>query len=210
MGDPGRFEAAVAAEVIAASSERGELLQWIAELARVVFGAEAASIARLDAGAREPVFEAVAGQGADALVGARFAAGEGVAGRAIDSGQAVVVDELSHEPGFARDVAVETGYMPETIMAAPLVRDERTIGVLSVLDRRPTDVGRERDLLDALAGHAALALDHGEAARRAARALEGVADAATVARLARRLDALASDRREAGMRLLEAIERVLG
>jgi GAF domain-containing protein len=212
VAEPGRFEAAVAAAVLASARERRELLQSVAEVARVVFVAEAVSIARLDAPARERVFEAVAGQGADRLVGARFAAGEGVAGRVTRTGEAVVGDDLSHEPAFARDVAVETGYTPDAIMAAPLVRDGRTVGVLSVLDRGATgrEPAQELELVLAFARHAALVLEAGEAARHAAGALEGAGgDVAAVARVAHRLDVLPVDRREAGLGLLEALARVL-
>jgi hypothetical protein len=46
-----------------------------------------------------------------------------------------IIDDLSERPRFARDRAAETGYVPEAIMIAPLLREERTLGVLSVLDR---------------------------------------------------------------------------
>jgi hypothetical protein len=48
------------------------LLQSIVDVARSIFGAEAASIFLYDEEADELVFEAVSGQGGDTLVGARF------------------------------------------------------------------------------------------------------------------------------------------
>ena len=152
---------------------RDELLQLSVDVAREVFLAEATSIALLDAGARELVFAAVAGRGAQELVGARFLSSEGIAGRVAESGQPLVVDDLGRDPGFARDVATETGYMPDAIMAAPLLEDGRVLGVLSVLDRGATQRGpqQELELLVLLCAYAAAALGLAERARAAARLL---------------------------------------
>lgn len=207
-----RFTAAVAAEVLAASGRRHELLQSIVEVARAIFLAEAASIAMLDEAADQFVFEALAGRGED-MAGARFKAGQGVAGAVAQSGEALIIDDLSGDPRFARSVAERTGYVPSAMMVAPLLRGERTLGVLSVLDRG--DTGRsglqELGLLSAFADQAALALEMGEAAQRASALVEGAEDAqvAAVGRLVRRLEAADVERREAGNRLLAALDDLL-
>lgn len=210
--DPSRFEAAVAAELLAAAGARRELLQSIVEVARAIFLAQAASIALLEPSSQDFVFEAVAGRGADSLVGARFPAGQGVAGTVAQTGEPVIIDDLASDPSFARDVAAETGYVPRAMMVAPLERGERTLGVLSVLDRART--GRttlqELELLVAFAKQAALAVDVGETARHASDLMEGVpGHLGMVARLAQRLDGLPPARREAGLRLLAALEGLI-
>jgi hypothetical protein len=42
---------------------------------------------------------------------------------------------VADSPEFARDAAESTGYVPHSIMAAPLIRDGDCVGVLEVLDR---------------------------------------------------------------------------
>jgi GAF domain-containing protein len=213
MSDGDRFQAAIAADVLAATSARAELLQSIVEVARAIFVARAASIALLDAGAGDFVFDAVAGEGAGTLVGTRFPSGEGIAGTVVQTGDPVIIDDLSQDPRFARDLAAGTGYVPSAMMVAPLLRGERTLGVLSVLDRGASGRStlQELDLLVHFAGQAALALDAGESARRAAALLEGAdEDLAAVATLARRLEALSGERREAGLALLRALGVLLG
>jgi GAF domain-containing protein len=207
------FSAAVAAEVLAAASARRELLQSIVEVARAIFGAQAASVAVLDEAAGDFRFEAVAGAGEGELVGTRFRAGQGVAGAAAATGEPMVVDDLRGDRRFARDVAEDTGYVPDAMMVAPLLRGERTLGVLSVLDRRRLRPGLEDlHLLEAFAGQAAQALELSDAARRAAALLEGDApdELHAVAPLLRRLLATEDpDRREAGVALLAALEGLL-
>jgi GAF domain-containing protein len=137
------------------------LLQSVVEVARSVFGAAAASVFLLDAGTGDLVFAAVSGEGEGELVGARFPRGTGIAGWVAQFGQPVLVDDVSESPDFARDAAELTGYVPVSIMAAPLIRDGDTVGVLEVLDRgrRPRGDLGDVDLLGLLATELALSLD---------------------------------------------------
>jgi GAF domain-containing protein len=209
-----RFASAVAGQVLAAAGARQALLQSIADVARAIFLAQAASIAVLDPASRRFRFEAVAGQGADRLLGSTFPFGEGIAGTVAQTGEAMVVDDLSKDPRFARDVAEESGYVPGAIMVAPLLGEDDTLGVLSVLDRGRTGrtTMQELELLDAFAGQAALGLALGEGAERAAGLLAGAPgdDVSRVAALALRVDALSGPRREAAVRLLDALADLLG
>jgi GAF domain-containing protein len=209
------FSAAVAAEVLAGAAARRELLQSIVEVARAIFGAKAASVAVLDEAGGDFVFEAVAGAGEGDLVGTRFRAGQGLAGAAAATGEPMVIDDLRADRRFARDVAEDTGYVPDAMMVAALLRGERTLGVLSVLDRQRLRPGLDDlHLLEAFAGQAAQALELSDAARRAARLLDGddaPDELAAVAPVLRRLLATEDpDRRAAGLALLAALDGLLG
>lgn len=137
------------------------LVQSIVEVARSVFGAAAASVFMLDFDTGELVFEAVAGEGEDQLVGTRFPSGTGLAGWVAMSGQALLVDDVTQSPQFARDAAESTGYVPHSIMAAPLIRNGDCIGVLEVLDRGSSPRGdlSDVDLIGMLATEVALGLE---------------------------------------------------
>ncbi|MFE9424092.1 GAF domain-containing protein [Kitasatospora sp. NPDC006697] len=111
------------------------LLQSIVEVARSVFGAAASSVLLVDPATGDLVFEAVAGEGEQHLIGSRFPPGTGIAGWAMLTGQPLVVDDVSDSAQFARDAAESTGYVPRSIMAAPLICDGDCVGVLEVLDR---------------------------------------------------------------------------
>jgi GAF domain-containing protein len=207
-----RFVAAIAGHVLAAAGARREMLASIVAVAQRIFLARAASIALLDEGHGDFVFEAVAGEGEASLIGARFPFGQGIAGVVAQTGEAAIVDDLARDPRFARDVAEQTGYVPNAMMVAPLLSGEETLGVLSVLDRGETGRSslQELELLAAFADQAALALALGDAARRAAGVLgEGGEDITAVAALAGRLDGLEGERREAGVRLLAALNVLL-
>jgi GAF domain-containing protein len=184
------------------------LLQSLVDVARALFDAEASSVFLYDEDADELVFEAVSGQGGDTLVGTRFPSSTGIAGFALVTRQPLVVDDLSNDPRFSRDRAASTGYVPTSIVASPLLHDERALGVLSVLDRndeRPFGVA-ELELLSRFSTQAAIGLDLLLRARRARSALAGEGSAALVGRVAALLD---EEEGDDGVRLLEALERVL-
>ena len=111
------------------------VLQSIVEVARSIFGAAAASVFLLERETGDLVFEAVAGEGEDCLPGTRFPSGTGIVGWTAACGQPLVVDDVSDSPQFAREAAESTGYVPRSIMAAPLFHGGDCVGVLEVLDR---------------------------------------------------------------------------
>jgi GAF domain-containing protein len=208
------LRAAVAAGALAAREGHRPLLQAIVEVARAIFGARAASIMLLDLGAGELVFEAVTGEGEDTLVGRRIPSDTGIAGWVVGSGQPLVVEDVASDPRFAGlpDEERRTGYAPKGLMAVPLLRDERVLGVLNVLDRpeRRRFSVAEMDLLGLFANQAAVALDLLLQARRIEALLAASGDELeAVARLAAMLDRLGDERRAAGVRLLEDLAEVL-
>ncbi len=205
------LRAAVAAGVFGADDAFRALLQATVETARAIFHAKASSVFLLDEATDELVFEAVAGEGADTLVGKRFPSSTGVAGWVLVTRQPLVVDDLTKDTRFSRDAAESTGYVPRGIMAVPLLVEDSVLGVLSVLDR-PVDVPftlAEMDVLGLFGNQAAIALDLLRRARRAQAALEGDGELAALARFASRLEDADEDKREAGLQLLRALERLL-
>jgi GAF domain-containing protein len=207
-----RFRAAVAAGVLGADEAYRSLLRSIVEVARSIFSAQRSSIFLLDEESDELVFEAVAGEAEQGLIGTRIPSSTGIAGWTLVTRQPLVIEDLEHDPRHAREIAEETGYVPNGIMSVPLLVEERALGVLQVLDRpqRPGFTLQEMDLLGLFASQAAIALDLLQRSRRAKAALdEAGGDVAAVARLAAALDALVEDDRAKALRLVEALEAVL-
>ena len=202
---------AVAAGVLGVEENYRALLSSIVEVARAIFKAKASSIFLLDEGTDELVFEAVAGEGSDTLVGRRFPSSTGIAGFVLVSRQPLVIEDVVRDPRFSRETAESTGFVPKGLMAVPLLHEERALGVLEVLDR-PRDARftlAEMELLGLFANQAAIALDLLQRARRARSTLAGEGDLAVLARVAAALERQHEDGTDEGLRLLEALEKVL-
>lgn len=213
MSDENELRAAVALGVTGSRDAYRELLGAIVEVARSIFGARASSILLLDEQTDELVFEAVVGEGEGDLLGVRFPAGHGIAGWVLATRTPLIIEDVRNDPRFASDVAEDTGYVPSGLMAAPLLHEERALGVLEVLDRPEQSVFSlaEMDLLGLFANQAAIAVDLLLRARQAERLLEGREDElSSVASLASAVAALQDDRREAGLRLLRELAATLG
>jgi len=200
------LNAAVAAGVLGSEERFRELLRSVVEVARAIFAAKASSVLLLDEASNELVFEAVVGEGEESLLGVRFPAGTGVAGWVLATRTPLVIEDVRRDPRFAKDVAEGTGYVPEGLMAVPLLHEERALGVLEVLDRKTRFTLEEMELLGLFAAQAAVALDLLQRAREAEAALAGNGRLALVARVAA---ALESREDEAGARLLAALEEIL-
>jgi GAF domain-containing protein len=206
------LKAAVAAGVLGSEEAFQKMLQSVVEVARAIFGAKASSIFLLDEEADELVFEAVAGEGAETLIGKRFPSSTGVAGWVLVTRQSLVIEDVTADPRFSQEVAESTGYVPKGLMAVPWLHDEQVLGVLEVLDRpqRSQFSLVEMDLLALFANQASIALDLLRRARRAGAVLaESGEGADIVARLATTVDDLEEERRDAGLKLLAALDEVL-
>jgi GAF domain-containing protein len=207
--DESGFRAAVAAGTLGSEEQHRALLQSIVDVARAIFAAKASSIFLLDETTEELVFEAVSGEGEGDLVGVRLPASTGIAGWVLVTRQPLAIDDLAADPRFARGAAEQTGYVPNAMMAVPLLHEEKALGVLSVLDPpegSPFGIA-EMDLLGLFAAQAAIALDLLQRARRAHSLLTDEDNTASaVARVAAALDAREDD---AGRRLLAALGDVL-
>ena len=120
--------------------------------------------------------------------------------------QPLVVENVAADPRFGREAAESTGFVPNALMAVPLLHGERVLGVLEVLDRQqdaPFTLA-EMEVLTQFANQASIALDLLQRARRARATLDGESDLAALASVAAALDG-----NDAGRRLLVALDEVL-
>ncbi|HYO31969.1 MAG TPA: GAF domain-containing protein [Nocardioidaceae bacterium] len=121
---------------------------------RSLFSAAACSCARVQPDGATLKFLSADGAGAAAIVGVELPIGRGIAGWVAMSGQSIVTSEVSKDARFARDIAESTDYIPETILAAPLIDDDgEVVGVLEVLDpqSRGSHSGHDLDTLGVVA-----------------------------------------------------------
>jgi GAF domain-containing protein len=136
------------------------LLRSIVEAAAAIFGAAAASIMLVDERAQTLVFRVTTGAGNPDLVGMSFPLDQGIAGYVAMTGQPIAISDVQHDPRFASGFAKQTGYVPRSILAMPLLEGDRVIGVMEVLDKvsAPSFGMQDMELLAVFAGQAAIAI----------------------------------------------------
>ena len=141
-----------------------ELLQSIVDAAARIFGAAAASMALVDRDDETLVFRVATGEGNEEIIGQRIPIDSGLAGYVAMTGQPLAIADVREDPRFNKDFAKSTGYVPKSILATPLIRNEQVIGVMEVLDKidEPSFGMQDMELLGIFARQAAIAIDQSQ------------------------------------------------
>ena len=152
------------------------LLQSIVDATARLFDAEAASIALFEPDPDRLEFRVAAGEKGAGAVGLTVPPTQGIVGFVYSTGQALSLSDVGNDPRFNRDAADQTGYVPRSIAAAPLLDEHGTVGVLQVLDKHssPTFSLRDMELLAVFAGQATVAIAAARVQRDTARLLRSV------------------------------------
>ncbi len=141
------------------------LLKSIVEAAGRIFNAQAASLLLVLEQEQVLEFKVAYNQAkSQDLIGRRFPMTQGIAGYVVMTGQPIAVSNVRQDPRFNRDFAQSTGYVPNSILATPLVSGDRIIGVMEVLDKiNAESFGmQDMDLLGMFANQAAIAIDQSQ------------------------------------------------
>ena len=152
------------------------LLQSIVDATVRLFDAEAASIALFEPDPDRLEFRVAAGEQGAGAIGLSVPPTQGIVGFVYSTGQALALSDVANDPRFNRDAAEQTGYVPRSIAAAPLLDEHSTVGVLQVLDKRgsPTFSLQDMELLGVFAGQATVAIAAARVQRDTERLLRSV------------------------------------
>ena len=97
------------------------------------------------------------------LAGLRLPANRGIAGAALQTGRPIRVDDVRADPRFYPGIDRATGSSTRSVVAAPLIARQGTIGVLQVVNHHggAFDEG-DLSFLEALAGSVAVAIENAQ------------------------------------------------
>lgn len=148
--------------VLSGSSDA--LLDSIVEAAAQIFGAGAASILLVNEAEQVLEFKVAWGPVGEDLVGKKYPLDKGIAGYVVMTGQPIATSNVDQDARFDRKFAESTGYVPQSILATPLLSGDRIIGVMEVLDKlNASSFGiQDMELLGMFARQAALAIDQAQ------------------------------------------------
>ena len=136
------------------------LLQSIVDATVRLFDAEAASIALFEPDPDRLIFRVAAGEQGAGAIGLSVPPTQGIVGFVYSTGQALALSDVANDPRFNRGAAEQTGYVPRSIAAAPLLDEDGTIGVLQVLDKRSSATFslQDMELIGVFAAQATVAI----------------------------------------------------
>jgi len=141
------------------------LLQSIVEAAARIFGAAAASLLLVNEQEEALEFKVAFGPADRDLVGTKFPYDKGIAGYVFMTGMPIATSNVREDKRFNQDFAKSTGYVPNSILASPLLSsDDRVIGVMEVLDKidaKSFDM-HDMELMGLFAQQAAMAIEQSQ------------------------------------------------
>lgn len=152
---------ATAADTIGNPTPPDQLLEMIVRAAARAIPSPEGALMLVDTGRNVLTFDVVIGSTAATVRDVTVPVGHGIAGLVAASGQALAIANAQNDPRHARDVAEQSGYLPTTILAVPVMGVDGTpIGVLELLDRRrqPTFDLNDMELLGMFADQIALVI----------------------------------------------------
>ena len=149
-----------AARTIGAKLSTTEVLQRLMNLTREYFEPDAVSVASV-----EPddsiVFRAASGEQADEVVGLQMPPGVGVVGWVAETGEWLWIPDTSEDDRWYSGVDQRTDFHTESILAVPVMMEDKTLAVVELINPPPTiDLEESEEMLRALSALAAPAIQN--------------------------------------------------
>lgn len=148
---------------LTATIELESLLRKIVYTAAELIDSEAASLLLFDECSNELRFRIATGNAAPRLSNMSVPLEGSIAGQVFVSGTPVIAPNVKEVPTYYREVEEQTGVVVHSLLAVPLRIQERSIGVLEVInkrDGRPSFGTDDVEILTALACQAAIAIEN--------------------------------------------------
>jgi signal transduction histidine kinase len=139
-----------------------QLLTSIMDESKAVADAEASALMLYDAATDELYFEIALGGAGDAIKEIRLKANQGIAGECATTRKPVVVDDCATDPRHFKKADESSKFQTRNIIAIPLIRGDKLIGVLEALNKRNGQAFSADDLkiLRFMGDQAAIAIEN--------------------------------------------------
>ncbi len=132
--------------LINSSRELREMIQAVLYSARKIIVAESASLFLMDENTGELYFDIISGDESEGLQGMRIPQGQGIVGICAQEKRSILVNDAQNDPRLYKKVDEVSRTITRNLMAAPLLVEDRTIGVIEVINTVDRSTFSERDL----------------------------------------------------------------
>jgi two-component system NtrC family sensor kinase len=150
-------------ELMARVVDMRELLAGIMAISKRVAQAEASAILLYDEAADELYFDQALGERREAVKRIRLKANQGIAGSCAQTREIIVVQDCAKDERHAKFVDQSTAFQTRNLIATPLIRGGKLLGVLEVLNKSGGRDFSDEDvrLVRFFGDQAAIALENG-------------------------------------------------
>lgn len=151
----------ISRQLVATEGDIERLLDVVTVSAVDILNAEAGSLLlTVEDGSGDLEFHVATGEIGQELIGKRLQRGHGLVGRVAETGKPIISNDTTQDANWQGEVS--EGFMTRSILAVPLIAQDRVIGVLEVINKRDGSIYVDEDveLLTTFAGQAAIAFEN--------------------------------------------------
>jgi serine phosphatase RsbU (regulator of sigma subunit) len=138
--------------------ELDQLLTATLQRVQAALGAPAASLLTVEGD--QLVFQVALGVVAAEIKPFRIPIDQGIAGWVVQNARGVIVNDVQNDPRFFRQPDAKSGFITQSLIAAPLLVKDRPIGVIELFNKQGGFTNADLELLTAIASSASIAIDN--------------------------------------------------
>jgi sigma-B regulation protein RsbU (phosphoserine phosphatase) len=143
---------------LTATLELERVLAYSVQAVQELLGATAASILQIEGD--ELVFKIALGEKAELVKPFRIPHGHGIAGWVVEHLEPQIVNDVHQDERFFRGTDEQSGFITQSLAAAPLVINDKPVGVMEVFNKPGGFKQGDLDLLATFASAAAIAIEN--------------------------------------------------
>ena len=139
-----------------------QLLNEIIESCKEVLKAEASSLLIYDEKLNELYFEIATGEKGEQVIKKSFKMGEGIAGWVAEHREPLLIEDCYEDPRFNKEFDIRSNFRTKSMICVPMIRKEKLIGVIQVINKKGDKIFSERDLniFSILASQCAISIEN--------------------------------------------------
>ena len=143
-------------------SEISKLLDQTLRMTQRTLQSQASSLLLIDHGKGELYFQVAEGRAGNSLKQVRLNLESGIAGWVARNAKPLIVNDVSQDTRFNKNVDETTGFVTKSILAIPMISRGEVIGVLEVINKTSADgfTNRDMEVSTALASTVATAVSN--------------------------------------------------
>jgi len=141
-----------------------QLLELIIDTATRVMEAKASSLLLLDEKTKKLYFKVATGEKGKEVRQFEVKLGEGIAGYVAETGEPLLIPDVSKEPRWDKRISEYTGFKTLSIACVPMKIDDKIIGVVEIIDKEDGTPIKEEDvkMLSVIADMASMAISNAQ------------------------------------------------
>ncbi len=135
-----------AGKKVSSASEMWVLLNQTLHMVQQTLQASASSVLLIDQGRKELYFQVAEGKAKNTIRQVRLSLDSGIAGWVVRHVRPLIVNDVTRDKRFNKEIDKLTGFVTNSVLAVPLVFGHKVIGVLEVLNKVDGSAFNEQDL----------------------------------------------------------------